>query len=159
MPRAPILFLSICISLISSSIIVSCDTLNQKETDYVIKSDTLVYEDYGQKLKPLLSFLELNNENLNKKRIFLIFTNRCNSCVNYTLEEIKADARSFNKEIILVFNKPDKVLEATFKSLLKETSKRIIIDTTDFLEKNGVSFGKNLLVEIDDASIKRWKFY
>jgi GTP-binding protein EngB required for normal cell division len=147
-------------SLIASSI-VSCNNVNQKGANSIVKSDSIVYEDYDQKLKPLLTFLRLNQNYSSNgdKKVFLIFTNRCNACVKYTLEEIKADAGSSHKEIILVFNKPDKIMEGTFKNLLKEIPKTILIDTTDFLEKNGVSFGKNLSVDITDSTITKWKFY
>lgn len=142
----------------------SCNQGTKKNTSLNI-TDTMqvVYEDYSKKLKPLIPYLKQNKQKVASSKcfnVFVFFTNKCNACTKSALEEVWLNIKRNKSDMpIVVLNREDKIMQEIVQQKLKNINHLLLIDSNQYLEKNGLSFLKNINAKICNDSLMFWKFY
>lgn len=157
------LFLIFSILLLSNTFFVSCknhNTLNKKTIDDSL--NLIDDKDYHSRITNIISYLK-ENQNISMdtcRFIFVLQTNKCNSCTKEKLENIYREIKEnkIGSPLFILHTKDQQVLTFLNKQFAKPPL-RVIIDKNNQLGTYGLSFMKNIFIQTCDNKIKSWKFY
>jgi len=117
---------------------------------------------YEERIKNVITFLETDN-GVNTdtcRNVFIVYTDKCGVCADESIRKILAniDEQNLPGVIFLLSAYNEQIFFQIF-SRMNGRDWKIIFDEKRLFAKYGLSFMRNIFVEVCRKKVKSWKFY
>lgn len=154
----------IVLLLVSTSILYTSCLEKKSKADKTVNADKKNDDgdDYDERIEHVVPYLnqmqKINTDDC--KSIVILQTNKCNSCTKEKLDLIFSDVDKIRQTpLIFILHDYDKDVNDYLSQKLGDISFKILIDSDRQLSKRGLSFMKNVSINICQSRVINWKFY